>query len=135
MLKIFLWLRYLRKKKIVLLSMAAMAVSTALLIVVSSLFNGFIRAFENAATESLGDVVISPSVKFAKYTDLIEHLEGNPDVEAATAALSVPGLVHLGDGNVRAVVIWGIEAESKSRVTCFKDSLLRQKDSAGEPGK
>ena len=109
MLKFFLWLRYLRKKKIVFLSIAAVAVSTALLIVVSNLFNGFINAFERSAAEMLGDVVIAPPVKFTGYAELIEQLKQNPDVEAATATLSVPGLLNLGDGNVRAVMIWGIE--------------------------
>jgi len=49
MLKLFLWLRYLRKKKIVFLSIAAVALSVSLLIVVASLFSGFINAFEQAA--------------------------------------------------------------------------------------
>ncbi len=133
MLKIFLWLRYLRKKKIVFLSIAAVAVSTALLIVVSNLFNGFINAFERSATEMLGDVVIAPPVKFTGYTELIEQLKQNPDIEAATATLSVPGLLNLGEGNVHAVIICGIEPQSKTAVTGFRSSLLSQKKSAGPP--
>jgi lipoprotein-releasing system permease protein len=133
MLKVFLWLRYLHKKKIVFLSIAAVAVSTALLIVVSNLFNGFINAFEGAATEMLGDVVIAPPVKFTGYAELVEQLEHDPDIEAATATLSVPGLLNLGGGNVRAVMISGIEPASKAAVTGFKSSLLRQKKSAGAP--
>jgi len=133
MLKVFLWLRYLRKKKIVFLSIAAVAVSTALLIVVSNLFNGFINAFEGVATEMLGDVVIAPPVKFTGYTELIEQLKQDPDVEAATATLSVPGLLNLGGGNVRAVMISGIEPASKAAVTGFKSSLLEQKNSVGPP--
>lgn len=133
MLKIFLWLRYLRKKKIVFLSIAAVAVSTALLIVVSNLFNGFINAFERTAVEMLGDVVITPPVKFTGYEELIEHLKQNPNIDAATATLSVPGLLNLGGGNVRAVVISGIEPQSRAAVTGFKSSLLRQKESTGAP--
>ena len=53
MLKLFLWLRYLRKKKIVFLSIAAVALSVALLIVVASLFSGFIRALKQAGVESV----------------------------------------------------------------------------------
>jgi ABC-type lipoprotein release transport system permease subunit len=45
MLKLFLWLRYLRKKKIVLLSVAAIALCVALLLVVDSLFTGFIETY------------------------------------------------------------------------------------------
>jgi len=133
MLKLFLWLRYLRKKKIVFLSIAAVALSVSLLIVVASLFTGFINAFEQAAVEAIGDVVVSPPFKFAKYPLFIEQLEQTATVEAATPILLAPGLLHLGPGNVRPVQIWGIEPGSRAKVTGFKKSLLKQRDSAAEP--
>jgi ABC-type lipoprotein release transport system permease subunit len=133
MLKLFFWLRYLRKKKIVFLSIAAVALSTALLIVVASLFNGFIDAFEQAAVDTIGDVVLAAPTRFAKYPLLIERLEQISTVNAATPTLSAPGLIHLGKGNVRVVEIWGIEPASRARVISYKQSLLKQKDSPGEP--
>ncbi len=133
MLKLFLWLRYLRKKKIVLLSIAAVALSSSLLIVVTSLFNSFINAFEQSAVETMGDVVLTPPIKFANYPMLIERLEKLSTVEAATATLSVPGLIHLGKGNVRAVIIWGIEPDRREKVTGFKRFLLKQKNSGAAP--
>jgi len=133
MLKIFLWLRYLRKKKIVFLSIAAVALSVSLLIVVASLFTGFINAFERAAVEAIGDVVLKPSAKFAKYGEFIERLEQTETVEAATAMLSAHGLLHLGKGNVRAVEIWGIEPVRRAKVMGFDRFLLRQRESGGEP--
>jgi lipoprotein-releasing system permease protein len=108
MLKLFLWLRYLRKKKIVFLSVAAVALSAALLIVVASLFGGFIDVFEQSAVEAMGDVVLEPPVKFSKYEELIRRLEQRSVVEAATATLSAEGLLHLGKGGVRGVEIWGV---------------------------
>jgi len=108
MLKLFLWLRYLRKKKIVFLSIAAVALSVALLIVVSSLFGSFIDVFEQSAVEAIGDVVLGPPIKFSKYEELIERLEQMSVVETATATLSAEGLLHLGKGNVRGVEIWGV---------------------------
>jgi len=133
MLKLFFWLRYLRKRRIVFLSIAAVALSTALLIVVASLFNGFIDAFEQAAVDTIGDVVLAAPTRFAKYPLLIERLEQISAVKAATATLSAPGLMHLGKGNVRVVEIWGIEPASRTRVTNYKQSLLKQKDAPGEP--
>ena len=67
MLKLFLWLRYLRKKKIVFLSIAAVALSVSLLIVVASLFTGFIETFDKAAVEAVGDVILIPPLIFPKY--------------------------------------------------------------------
>ena len=131
MLKLFLWLRYLRKKKIVFLSITAVALSVSLLIVVSSLFTGFIKAFQRAAVEAIGDVVLAPLTKFAKYDLFIEHLEQTEVVEAATAVLSAHGLLHLGKGNVRAVDVLGIEPVRRTKVMDFDHFLLRQKDSGG----
>jgi len=105
---LFLWVRYLRKKKIVFLSIAAVALSAALLIVVSSLFSGFINVFEQSAVEAMGDIVLEPPGKFSKYEELIRRLEQSSVVEQATATLSAQGLLHLGKGNVRGVEIWGV---------------------------
>jgi lipoprotein-releasing system permease protein len=126
-------LRYLRKKKIVFLSIAAVALSVSLLIVVASLFSGFIKTFEQAAVEVIGDVVLSPPTKLPKYDVLIEQLEQTETVEAATAMLLAPGLLKLGTGNVRPVEVWGIEADRRARVTGFKQALHRQRDLPGEP--
>jgi len=133
MLKLFLWLRYLRKKKIVFLSIAAVALSVSLLIVVASLFTGFINTFERAAVESVGDVILSPPMTFAKYPLLIERLEQTESVEAATAMISGYGLLHLGKGNVRAVEVWGIEPAGRAKVTGFARFLRMQGKTAGEP--
>ena len=133
MLKLFLWLRYLRKKKIVFLSIAAVALSVSLLIVVASLFTGFINTFERAAVESVGDVILSPPMTFAKYPLLIERLEQTESVEAATAMISGYGLLHLGKGNVRAVEVWGIEPAGRAKVTGFARFLRMQGKAAGEP--
>jgi lipoprotein-releasing system permease protein len=133
MLKLFLWLRYLRKRKIVFLSIAAVALSVSLLIVVASLFTGFIKTFEQAAVEAVGDVILTPSMTFAKYPLLIERLEQTETVEAATAMISGYGLLHLGKGNVRAVEIWGIEPAGRAKVTGFARFLRRQGKIHGEP--
>ncbi len=133
MLKIFLWLRYLRKKKIVFLSIAAVALSVSLLIIVSSLFTGFINVFERAAVEAMGDVVLDPSTRFPKYGQFIERLEQTEAVEAATAILSTYGLLLLDKGDVRAVAVLGVEPERRAKVMGFDRFLLRQRNAGGKP--
>ena len=115
------------------LSVAAVALSVSLLIVVSSLFSGFIETFEQAAVEVIGDVVLSPPTKLPKYPLLIEQLEQAETVEAATAMLLAPGLLKLDTGNVRPVEVWGIQPGRRARVTGFKQALLKQRDLPGEP--
>jgi lipoprotein-releasing system permease protein len=135
MLKLFFWFRYLCKRRIVLLSIAAVALSVSLLIVVASLFTGFINAFERSAVDVIGDVILAaPSgVTFDKHSVLIERLAKSGIVEAATPTLTCDGLLHVGAGNVRGVTVWGIEPGSRTRVTKLKDALVRQKQMPGEP--
>ncbi|MHC4293258.1 MAG: ABC transporter permease [Planctomycetota bacterium] len=133
MLKLFLTLRYLRKKKVVSLSVIAVAISVTLLIVVSSLFTGFIEVFERSAVDTIGDVVVFPPIHFTDYQDFIQRLERANIIERATPVLSAQGLVHLEKGNVRPVNIWGIDPVSHSEVTTFRESLIRQKSSLTGP--
>jgi lipoprotein-releasing system permease protein len=129
MLKFFLWLRYLRKKKIVFLSIAAIALVVSLLIVVASLFTGFIKVFEQSAVKAMGDVVLEPPMRFAQYPLLIEQLEKIGAVEAATGVLSAQGLLLVDKGDVRAVSIRGIEPERRDKVTGFQQSLIKKNKS------
>jgi lipoprotein-releasing system permease protein len=135
MLKLFLWLKYLRRRRIVLLSIVAVALSVSLLIVVASIFSGFIAALEQSAVEMVGDVAMGAPVgtTFERYPEFIRQLEQTNIVAAATATLSSQGLLHLGRGNVRPVTLWGIEPGRRTQVTGFKNNLLRQGALAGEP--
>jgi len=133
MLKLFLWLRYLRKRRIVFLSITAVALSVSLLMVIASGFTGFIKAYEQIAVDFVGDIVLQPPRKFPNYPVLLDRLEQLGVVEAAEATLEGQGVLYLGKGNVRAVRIQGIDLARAARVTAFKSSLLRQKDSPDEP--
>jgi lipoprotein-releasing system permease protein len=135
MLKLFLWLKYVRRRRIILLSVVAVAMSVSLLIVVASLFTGFIAAFERSAVEAIGDILISAPLgeKLENYPAFLQRLERSDTVEAATASLSVQGLLHVGQGNVRPVGIWGIEAGPRARVVGLKEALICQGEEAGEP--
>jgi len=129
MLKLFLWLRYLRKRRIVFLSIAAVALSTALLICVASLFGGFIKGIDDAAAKILGDIYLDPGVRVDNSAEFVGRLESLPEIQAATAVLETYGLLYLGRGNVRAVRVLGIDPVTYAAVTGLKDSLLQQKSS------
>ena len=134
MLKLFFWLKYLRKRRIILLSIAAVAVSVSLLIVVASLFNGVIDAFQRTGREMLGDVILRApeGVTLDQYPRFIGRLEQSGVVEAATATLSHEGLLFVREGNVRPVNVWGIQPQSRARVTGFRKSLVLQKNAPDE---
>jgi ABC-type lipoprotein release transport system permease subunit len=129
MLKFFLALRYLKKRRIVFLSIAAVMLSTALLVTVASLFTAFIRAIELNASEYMGDIVLEPVIRITRYDELLARLNENENIDSATPVLSSSGLIYLDAGNVRAVTFWGIDLQSRCRVTNFKNNLLLQKKS------
>ncbi len=130
-LTFFLCLKYLCRKKIVALSIAAVMMSCALLIVVASLFTGFIQAVENSADDHLGDIIIVPSWgAISNYDKLIAQLEKSKVVEAAGAVLNSHGLLLVGKGNVRAVKVVGIELPGQAEVMPLGRALIRQTGSS-----
>jgi lipoprotein-releasing system permease protein len=133
MLKLFLWLKNLRRKKIVLLSIVAVALSCALLIVVASIFSGFIRAFETSGTDVMGDIIIKPPTHFAGCNYLISELQKLRGVKAATSVLRSEGLLRLDSGDVRAVSVWGIDPAGRTAVTDFKSALVIQENVSHPP--
>ena len=124
MLKFFLWVRYLQKRRIVFLSMAAVAISVALLIIVSSVFGGFIKAVTAAGRETFGDIQLNVLYGIPDYRELQRRLEGLPEVEATAMQVETSGLLRLGMGDVRAVRVIGIDAGDYSRVTALGGSLI-----------
>ena len=135
-LSLLLCFKYLYKRKIVLLSVVAVAMSCALLMVVSALFSGFINALEQSSKDTTGDIVISAPQRrrISQYDKLIAELELSAEVEAAGPLLaSQGGLLYLGKGNVRGVFILGIDIVKCTKVTRFGESLLRQKESTDSP--
>jgi len=134
-LSLFLCFKYLCRKKIVLLSIASVAMCCGLLIVVSSLFSGFIDAVENSAVESMGDVIVEApkGARIPDYDEFIAELEKLDIVEAATAVLSSNGgLLFIGKGNVRAVLLWGIEVDRRDKVAPFAKYLVGGGEVAGD---
>ena len=133
MLKFFLALRYLKKKKIVLLSIAAVALSTALLVTVASLFTAFIEAIELSSSDYLGDIVLQAPQEISYSDELVAKLCDTKEIAAASVVLTTNGLIHFGPGNVKAVSIWGIDLPSRCEVTNMKSNLLRQKNLSSAP--
>jgi len=135
-LSFFLCLKYLRRRKIVFLSVAAVAMSCALLVTVASLFSGFINAIENGVGEHMGDIVIAAPLgaEITGYDKLIDDLRAHPLIDGATGVLESQGLLHLDKGDVRAVRIWGIELPRRTSVSPVEEFLVNPTPGGGRPG-
>lgn len=132
MLKLFLSLRYLKKKKIVLLCVLAVALTVALLIVVDSLFSGLIFGINKSLREESGDMFLySYDKTIPKYPDLIKKLDELKEVEGAAPYAVDGGLLWLEMGDVREAGIRGVDVQAGERFFDWKKTLLRQKDTSG----
>jgi lipoprotein-releasing system permease protein len=134
MLKVFLWLRYLRKKKIVLLSIAAVAVSVALMVVVDSLFTGYIEALQQMTLADTGDISFWPrGGTISDNNAFLDELQNDPNIAAAAPFLMGSGLLHMEGGIVREVGIYGIDPSRETGFVNWNKRLLRQGNFDKEP--
>src|SRR6056297_1146988 len=124
MLKFFLWLRYLKKRRVVFLSIAAVAISVALLITVSSIFTGFINAVSNSGEQTFGDLQLITANGIPQRQKLQRKLYSLPEVEATAAEIRTFGLLRLNIGDIKPAQAIGIEPEQYSRVTNLADSII-----------
>ncbi|MAE66072.1 MAG: hypothetical protein CMJ18_17515 [Phycisphaeraceae bacterium] len=132
--------RYLRQKLIPLFAAAAVALCTAMVIIVISVMGGFLSLLTEAVQKLEASMTITSSLKgFPHYDQLRSDLEKLDEVEAAAAVIRTYGLINielgegqLGDEQVIAVEILGIDPESFSRVMEYRDVLHWNRDRAQE---
>ncbi len=132
MLKLFLSLRYLKKKRIVLLCVVAVALTVALMIVVDSLFSGLISGINKSFREESGDIVLYTQGKpIPQYGSFIKKLEELKEVAAASPYGADGGILWLETGDVREAAVKGIDPQAGEKFFDWKKRLLRQKDKEG----
>jgi lipoprotein-releasing system permease protein len=116
--------RYLTSKVMPLLAALAVALCTAMVIIVWSVMGGFLVMLINSGRTLVGDVTVSwPITGFAHYEELIKRLEADPDVAAATPTIETYGLIGLPDGRTETVMIKGVDGPSYTKVTDFASTL------------
>ena len=115
------------------MSTTAVALAVALLVVVASLFNGFINNVENTGRQVFGDIYLNPWISIPQYQLLIDKLDDIECVDSAAMTVKTYGLLRLDTGNVKPAQVIGIDPEQYSRVTQLQDYLLIHKDSSSLP--
>ena len=121
--------RYLSSRIIPLIAVAAVALCVALVVIVVSVMTGFLDLLRTSGRTMTGDVVINyPISGIPYYEELIKEIEALPEAAAATPTIDTFGLIEMPYGNeggnmVEAVQVWGIDAESFSRVSDFENIL------------
>lgn len=117
--------RYLTSRVIPLIAVAAVALCTALVIIVVSVMSGFVDMVRSAGKTLIGDVVVmAPVTGMPHYERLVQAFEALDEADAASPAIDAFGLLQMPYGGTRVVTVWGIEPQSFSEVTRFDETLV-----------
>src|SRR4051794_1622869 len=134
MYKLHLILKYLRRRRIAWVSLAAVMLCTAMVIVVISIMGGWLRMYETSARGMTGDIVMkAPGLSgFAYYEEMIAQIEKLPYVEAAVPQIDTNGLVSIGFAGedvarkTEGVQVFGIKINDIGKVNNWPRSLYLQ---------
>ena len=136
MYKLLLILKYLRRRRIAWVSLAAVTLCTAMVIVVISIMGGWLRMYETSARGMTGDVVIkSPGLSgFPYYEEMVRRIEALPYAEAAVPQIKTMGLVNIYGQKTEGVQVYGVKINDTGRVNDWPKSLYRQQTSYTDAG-
>ncbi len=107
-----------------LLAAVAVTLCTAMVLITWSVMGGFLNMLTESGRSLIGDVRVSwPNTGFAYYEDLIERLEAEEGIVAATPVIDAFGAITFPDTRTEGVFLRGVDGESFARVTSFEDTL------------
>src|SRR5271154_7014986 len=127
MYKSLLILKYLRKRRIAWVSLIAVTLCTALVIVVISVMGGWLRMFKEQFHGLGGDIIVHGDslVGFPYYQEMADQIEKLPNVTAAVPTIETFGLVNIENVRRRGVQVIGYPADKIGLVSGFPKSLYR----------
>ena len=132
MYKLFLTLRYLRKRRIAFFAVAAVTLCVAMVLIVISVMGGFLDMVKKGSRGLLGDIVMDNSSLqgFPFYEEFVGELKDNyPDaIVEATPVVYNYGILRFTEYNItKPVRVVGIRMGEYQRVNNFKASLYYDK--------
>ena len=140
MYKLTLILKYLLKRRIAWVSLAAVMLCTTMVLVVISVMGGWLNMFKHSFHGLTGDVIVkSESLEgFAYYDEMIQRIEKQSDIAAAVPTIETFALFNVGSIPTAAVKVMGLPIDKIGSVNNFPASLYRQhtsiQDELKQPG-
>src|SRR5260221_13543063 len=138
MYKLLLILRYPRKRRIAWVSLIAVTLCTALMLVVISVMGGWLRMFRMSFHGLSGDVLVrSTSMSgFANYDQMVKKIEALPEVGVGNAVpvIHTFGLINIQGFKADGVQVLGYPIDKIANVNDFPKSLYRQYQERMEAG-
>lgn len=129
MYKLFLCLTYLHRKVMPYFAMVAVALCVAMLLVATSVMDGFLRQMETAAKGLFGDIVVdAPGLAgLSHYDEFIAEVKELEEVEAASPFILTYGILRIPGSNLRMTIqVAGIRLPGRAEATSFEEGLFVQ---------
>src|ERR1700685_2648857 len=84
-----LMLRYLMKRRIAWVSLIAVMLCTAMVLIVISVMGGWLRMFRETNHDLIGDLIVYRQSLdgFSGYEDMIDEIEKIPEIDAVTPTI------------------------------------------------
>ncbi len=129
MYKLHLIFKYLRKRRIAWVSLIAVMLCTAMVLVVISVMGGWLRMFRETNHALAGDIVAYRlSLEgFPYYQEMIDKIQALPEVKAAAPQIHSYGLISIENIRVGVEVV-GYDIRQISQVNGFAKSLHLNKE-------
>lgn len=128
MYKLLLISKYLRRRRIAWLSLLAVCLCTAMVLVVLSVMGGWLRMFKASFRGLSGTVIVeSPSLKgFPHYEEIARKVRAIPEVTAVVPSIHTVAFINLVNKKTIGVQVMGIRVDQIAKVNKFPTSLYRQ---------
>jgi lipoprotein-releasing system permease protein len=130
-----LMIRYLMKRRIAWVSLIAVMLCTAMVLIVISVMGGWLRMFRETNHDLIGDLIVYRGSLggFSNYQEMMAGIQKLPEVEAVTPTIHTIGLAEIGlagtPNPIRATVeVVGIDLPSSAKVNGFVNSLYLKKE-------
>ncbi len=121
---IYLALKYLTRRKIAFFAICSVGLCVALMIIITSLFNGFLDKFEEFWQYEYGQIMLISDNDVPDISAAADYLGEIPEVESTRINITSGGLLLLGRGNVKMAIVKGIDLERELRQEHFRDGLV-----------
>jgi lipoprotein-releasing system permease protein len=130
-----LMLRYLIKRRIAWVSLIAVMLCTAMVLIVISVMGGWLRMFRETNHALIGDLIVYRGSLdgFSHYEDMMAEISKIPGVKAVTPTIHAVGLAEIGvagtENPIRTPVeVIGLDIKHIGQVNGFISSLHLQPD-------
>jgi len=126
--KLLLILKYLRTRRIAWVSLVAVTLCVAMVLVVISVMGGWLRMFRSSFHGMSGDVLVTGNSLsgFPYYQEIIDDVKRLPEVEQAVPVIQTFGLINIKNRLREGVAVMGIQLPEIGQVNRFADSLNLQ---------